>query len=399
MARGIDALLGEVLRGSHQLAPLEIGPAVAVKLEQLGFTDLAIYVADPEQRNLVPLPPATDRAPLGIDATLAGRVYQRSVWAREHRDPTRAWFPLRDGVDRLGVLLLAHDDFTDDLLVGCESVASLVALLLISKGQFTDDFELARRQAPMTLGAELCWSLLPPLSFSTETISVSAALEPAYRVSGDSFDYAFDGQTLHVAVFDGMGHDLDAARLTDLMVSGYRHCRRRGLALPESYRVLDQLLRDTFGNERFVTAQFVTLDTVTGSLELLNAGHPGPLVVRDRHVIDLRSDHPAFPLGLGDLDGAEPEPRTHSLQPDDRLLFYTDGLTEARAADGSLFGQERLIETVEAARNDTHVLAEALRRLMHTLGAFGDDDWHDDATLVMVHWTPRRDESSKGGRT
>jgi serine phosphatase RsbU (regulator of sigma subunit) len=147
-------------------------------------------------------------------------------------------------------------------------------------------------------------------------------------------------------------------------------------------------LCEEFGIGRFVTAQLATFDVTTGRLDLVSAGHPGPLLVRERHVIDLQADRPAVPLGLGDLDVGELTIRSHLLQPDDRLLFYTDGLTEARAPDGSLFGVERLVETVERARGDTHVLAEAVRRLMHTLGAFRDDVWRDDATLMMVHWTP-----------
>jgi serine phosphatase RsbU (regulator of sigma subunit) len=105
-------------------------------------------------------------------------------------------------------------------------------------------------------------------------------------------------------------------------------------------------------------------------------------------VIDLQAARPALPLGLGDIGTGEIDVRTRSLQPGDRLLCYTDGLVDARGPDGSQFGVERLVDTVERARDDTHVLAEALRRLMHTLGAFRDDVWRDDATLVMVHWTP-----------
>jgi serine phosphatase RsbU (regulator of sigma subunit) len=79
-----------------------------------------------------------------------------------------------------------------------------------------------------------------------------------------------------------------------------------------------------------------------------------------------------------------------SLRPDDRLLMYTDGVTEARSEEGALFGEQRLIDVVERARKDTDLLAEAVRRVMHDLGTFRGGDWRDDATLVVVHWTPDR---------
>jgi serine phosphatase RsbU (regulator of sigma subunit) len=77
-----------------------------------------------------------------------------------------------------------------------------------------------------------------------------------------------------------------------------------------------------------------------------------------------------------------------SLEPGDRVLLYTDGVTEARAPDGSLFGEDRLVDVIERARNETHVLAEAVRRLMQAVRSFHGERWRDDATIVMVHWTP-----------
>lgn len=394
VAVAVESLVARLLREEHELAPLEVRPLLTREVMDLGFDELGVYMVDPEQRVLVPMPPNDGDDPIGIDSTLPGRVYQRAVVVRETADASRVWFPVRDGIDRLGAMMLAHPSWDDELVAACESLAAVVAGFMVSKGQYTDDFTCALRTQPMTLGAELCWSLLPPLSFATEMVRVSAALEPAYAVSGDSFDYALDDQILHVAIFDGMGHDLEAARLTELMVSGYRHGRRRQLPLDEAYVALDELLRDAFGAGRFVTAQLATLDVSNGRLDVVSAGHPGPLLIRAGHVMDLQAERPALPLGLGDLDVGVLEVRTHSLQPDDRLLFYTDGLTEARAPDGSQFGVERLVETVEHARADSHVLAEAVRRLMHTLGAFRDGEWHDDATLVMVHWTPGHAPSS-----
>jgi len=384
----MQALLGRLLEDSHEMAPDDLVPLLTRELDPLGFVDVAVYVADHEQRVLVPLPPIDGRDPLGIDSTLAGRVYQGGATARTGSDPERLWVPIRDGVDRLGVFMLARSSFPDELVRPCEHLTALVAQLLVSKNQFTDDFHLARRGRDMTLGAEVRWSLLPPLSFSCARVYVAAALEPAYGVSGDAFDYALNGDELHVGIFDGMGHDLEAALLTDLMVSAYRYFRRRSIPLEETYARLDALLRETFGGDRFVTAQLAVLDTKRGELRLVNAGHPGPLLVRRGRLTNLRGQRPSLPLGLGDLGVVDVVEQTHSLEPNDRLLFYTDGLTDARAPDGSLFGEHRLADTVDRAFSEQHLPAEAVRRLMHALGAFHDDDWRDDATIVMVLWTP-----------
>ena len=158
------------------------------------------------------------------------------------------------------------------------------------------------------------------------------------------------------------------------------------LSLEDMYAAIDQLLRDRFDDGRFVTGQLAVLDVARGELRLLNAGHPGPLLIRRGRVISLRGRRVALPLGLGDVGDGDVTEQVHALEPGDRLLFYTDGLTEARAPDGSLFGEHRLADTIERACSDQHPAAEAVRRLMLTLGEFRDHDWRDDATIMMVQW-------------
>jgi serine phosphatase RsbU (regulator of sigma subunit) len=381
----MHALLGRLLDEAHVLAPADLLPLLQRELEALEFTDVVVYLVDHEQRSLVALPPSKAE-PIGIDGSLGGRVYQSASSALVGTDPVRLWLPIRDGVDRLGVLLLARTAFDDDLVAACHQLAALVAQLLLSKNQLTDDFVVARRRRDMTLGAEIRWGSLPPLTFSSEHVSVAAALEPTHEVSGDAFDYALNGDVLHVGVFDGMGHELESSLLTELTVAAYRHARRRGASPAEMYAEIDELLRARYDDGRFVTAQLAALDVARGELRLLNAGHPGPLLVRRGRVLNLRGRRVALPLGLGDVADGDVTEQVHALEPGDRLLFYTDGLTEARAPDGSLFGEDRLVDTIERACSDQHLLAEAVRRLMLTLAEFRGHQWHDDASIVMVQW-------------
>ena len=120
----------------------------------------------------------------------------------------------------------------------------------------------------MTLGAEFRWALLPPISFSCEAVSVAAALEPPYEVAGDAFDYAINGDELHLAVFDGMGHGLEASRLTNLTLAAYRHARRRDVDIEKMREELDGVVAEVFGSERFVTAEIGVLDTCPASSAL-----------------------------------------------------------------------------------------------------------------------------------
>ena len=209
------------------------------------------------------------------------------------------WLPLIDGAEQLGVLYLRTPAISDELLRRLEDVAGLVSELIVSKTQYGDALVLARRQGQMTLAAELRWAMLPPTTFSADRVALACVLEPAYEVAGDAFDYAFNNDILHLAVMDAMGHGLEASRMANLATAAYRTARRRGLDLSHTYRLVDDALRDQFGDEHFVTGQFATLDTISGVLRWVNAGHPPPLLLRGgRATIELRGE-PGLPLGLG----------------------------------------------------------------------------------------------------
>ena len=350
-------------------------------LRDCGLDEAVIYLADHEQ--------LATRSPSAARAASDARHQHHGGGTRgpdgdTHRGRRRRWLsplaPMRDGVDRVGILAVQASECDAGLVTGCRYVATLAAELLISKGQFTDRFQVSQRSRTMVLGAELVWDVLPPISFSTDQVHAAAGLEPAYDVAGDAFDYALNDDVLHVAIFDGMGHDLDA-RLTNLALGSYRHCRRRAVPLAETYAELDDIVAGAFGPEHFVTAQLAEIDVGQGSLELVNAGHPGPLLQRRGKLVTSRPPTISRPLGIG--DGRPPSISRSSLEPGDRLLFYTDGLTDAVAPDGTRFGEQRLSDTIERACSEMHAPSEAIRRLLHSFVEHRGATWRDDATVVM----------------
>jgi hypothetical protein len=262
-------VLGHLLDASHDLAPDQIVAAVARAGRALDAEDVAIYLVDYQQTLLVPLPDGTDRTPLEIDTTLAGRAFAAiAIQEADAASRRRLWLPLLDGAERLGVLSLTLPRADDALRVQCSRLATLVAELLMTKGQYTDSHSLTRRRQPMGLAAEMQWQLLPPLTFVTPQVVIAGLLEPAYEVAGDAFDYALNGDTAHLAVIDPVGHDLTATVLAAVTVGSYRHSRRAGLDLADTYAAADQAIASQFGGERFVTGQLAQLDCVTGQVQL-----------------------------------------------------------------------------------------------------------------------------------
>jgi serine phosphatase RsbU (regulator of sigma subunit) len=378
-------LLGLLLEASHDMAPDELVAVVARAGKAVDAEDVAIYLVDYEQTLLVPLPDGGDRTPLEIATTLAGRAFTGiAVQEADTESGRRLWVPLLDGAERLGVLGLTLPSIDDALRVRCRWLATLVAELLMSKNQYTDAYSMARRRQPMTLAAEMQWQLLPPLTFVTARVVIAGLLEPAYEVAGDAFDYALDGDTAHLAVIDPVGHDLTASVLAAVTVGSYRHSRRAGLDLEATHAAMGQAIAGQFGGERFVTGQLAQLDCVTGELQWVNAGHPLPLLVRGAKVVDTLACHPVPPLGVG---VGRPEVASAALEPGDRVLFYTDGVTEGRNLAGEPFGEARLADLLVRATLAGQPAAETMRRLAHAILAHQGRTPRDDATMVFLEWT------------
>jgi serine phosphatase RsbU (regulator of sigma subunit) len=296
--------------------------------------------------------------------------------------------PVRERAERIGVIECGFAEVDDDLLALCDDLGLLAGHLVHTSGRYTDLIELRRRRRPMNLAAEMQWDMLmPPLAFSSPELAIAGILEPAYFVAGDAFDYSLNGELFDFAILDAMGHGVHSTLASTLALGGFRHGRRRGLALTVIAEQIDDALVEHFDGDGFVTGHICQLDVATGDLRWVNAGHPPPLLVRGAKVVGEMKAEPCFPLGLGIQITEVGQVR---LQPGDRVLFYSDGVVEARPQGGLQFGVERLIDDAEEFLGSSLPVAEVLRRLVRRLREHRGGDLEDDATLVFLEWQPLR---------
>lgn len=382
--------MARLLRHSHVLAPDQLCDAVVDYFRPVGVHLAVVYLVDMQQGWLRPMPGAhaADRPAQAIDATLAGRAFQlaRPQVTEAADGRPRLWLPVLDGSERLGVLELVVDGADGRSIDRYSTLASLLGLLIVSKSKYSDTYAQVKRVRPMQLKAEMEWAFMPPLSLATDRAMVNVAVEPAYEVGGDAFDYSLAGDLLHVALFDACGHDLTAGIAASVAMAACRNSRRAGAGLEEIAARADEVIHVEFGPRRFVTALLCELDLSTGRFSWIPCGHPPPLLVRRNRATEL-SRPPRPPLGIPPDDDGHYR-QVQQLQPRDRLLLYTDGVTEARDATGREFGVPRLVDFVNQHAGEGVPTPEALRRLGRAILAHQSGQLSDDAIIVQVQWQP-----------
>jgi sigma-B regulation protein RsbU (phosphoserine phosphatase) len=392
---GWDAVIVELLARAQRAQPDALATEINQAVLPLGL-DITIYLIDHEQERLWALPENGKPTPpsIPVDGTLAGRTFTmvESHPGRDENDIYRVWVPMVDGSERLGVAeFVAHDGPADpDRFAGkCAVLLGLVGHLLTVKMPYGDVIQKVRRTRPMSAAGELILQMLPPLTYSCHRMVVSAVLEPSYDVGGDAFDYAVDGEIARLAVLDAMGRGLKAALASAAALASLRAARRDGQGLCAMARAADAALIEQFPDLRFVTGILAELDMDTGLLRYVNAGHPAPMLIRDGRVVRTLTGGRRMPLGVD--DGAL-EVGEETLEPGDRLLLYTDGVTEAYGRDGERFGAGRLVDVAERCMAAGLPGPETLRRLARTVLEHQGGRPSDDATLLLFEWSPEAAE-------
>jgi serine phosphatase RsbU (regulator of sigma subunit) len=329
---------------------------------------------------------------LDVDDSAAGVAYrqQRAVHVAGQApgagppDSTVTYLPVSMRTERLGVLAVVQrgPNETDRLDV-LNDVAQILAYVLTGARRYTDEFETLRRRRDLGLAAEIQWELLPVLAYELPRFSIAGALEPAYDIGGDTFDYAVSAQLLTVSITDAVGHGLRAAMLSSLTVAAMRNARRGGRTILEQAQTANRHLTEQFARAEFVTGLILELEVATGQGSVINAGHPPPLVLREGavSVVNLAPDPP---MGLS----PDTEYRLQSIRllPGDRLLLLTDGVDEAHDVGGPEFGLGRVADMLRSHAELPPV--EFVRRLTRTVTDYRSGPLADDVTAVCLDWYP-----------
>ena len=324
---------------------------------------------------------------------LPGSIYEQVLCSQELAvvQEGGGWLvlvPVTERGDAIGLLELFLPHRPDRPTVGdLVSGAHALAYVLIASRRHTDVFELAQRDLPFSLAAEMQRRLLPP-SYTIEggPFTVAGWLEPACTVGGDTFDYSVDREYLYASITDAMGHSNKSALLATLAVGSFRNSRRSLASPADQADIANAALLAEASPDQFVTGQLMRVRLADGVVEFVNAGHPPPYRLRAGSAVelDLTVD---LPLGITDTNYHTQEFR---LEAGDRLLLVTDGFLDRNAV---LVDLPKILEAT-ATRHPR----EVVRELADDLLDVADGNLRDDATVLCLDWYgPEGQRNAIGG--
>jgi len=221
--------------------------------------------------------------------------------------------------------------------------------------------------------------LLPTTTPQVQGIDLSVTWLPADGVGGDCFDTLGFGNVLGVSIADIAGKGLPAALLMSNLQAAVRAFAQDAVSPASINNSINRLLCRNMASGRFATFCYARIEPASSRIVYSNAGHNPPLLIRPDGTVEKLGEGG---MVLGIFPDNQYEQAEMTLTVGDRLLFYTDGITEARNPEGDEYGEDRLAEVALAVREGS---AETIKDAVLTnVNAFTNGKFEDDATLIVV---------------
>jgi phosphoserine phosphatase RsbU/P len=308
-----------------------------------------------------------------------------------------ALFPLSAHGATIGVLGVVKKEpfgFDSDLHSAMAAFSDLVSVALENSRLIGESLRRERFEQELTVARNMQNSLLPSLFPLADTYDIAARSLPAYEVGGDYYDMVpVDATRVGIAVGDVSGKGISAA-LYMAQVKGIFQSLSPHFGAPrEVLTRMNTTLCHTMDRRWFISLTFALLDTGTGLLRYARAGHCPLLYISRGSARFLRPAGMGLGLDASARFGDSIEVEEVSLQPGDVIVFFTDGVTEARNAVDDEFAEERLAAAVLERGSDTPaVMVDAVLDAVHRHA--GSTDAADDRTVVVLRWLGPRSAAS-----
>lgn len=369
-----DGATVDALHVLDEVPPHLIGDQLVAEARRAAGVAVALYIVDLDGSRLLRLA-GTDDFPEELDAppALGPEIVPEGLPAYH--------VTLRDVLPRCGVepLWLRGRVIGLMLYVGepatsLDDIAKQGAAALALAGDYTDFAESARRRKPTTAAAEVQLGLLPPRIARVSGAQIAGGLLPSYEVGGDWFDYVENRDGVWLAIADAKGTGAAGAGVSAAVLGALRAARRSGRDLVGAMKAMDEVVGTLGGRD--VTAITARWHAPTGSFAWINRGHPIGHVIDSNGVMSPLEGPVGTPLG----DGSENVVSVVTLEPGDRIVLVTEGITGRTVEGGGAFGVEGLRKAVEG----TGTAAATAMAIQQAVVECWTEPLEDDACLIVL---------------
>lgn len=289
--------------------------------------------------------------------------------------------------DKIKGLELGAVDFINNVVDQGELLARLRTHLKVQS--LTNDLmisneELIRKQSALdddlNAAALIQRSFLPPANLQLKNLELASLWMPANTIGGDIFNILRCGQEKFIAYMaDVSGHDVPSALVT-MSLSQFFHQQNGDTT---SFASPIQTMRDLNNQypferfNRYFTIFYIVLDIAKTTFTYICAGHPPGILLSKSKGLKLLESGGTI-IGLGDVDFEE---GSEALSDGDKVLIYTDGVTERKNHNGEMYGPDRLYSLLEKARDKP--VAEIVDSIQRSLNEFGQDSRSQDDISIL----------------
>ena len=293
--------------------------------------------------------------------------------------------PVRHRDEPLGAMILGPKltggKFSREDLFLLETLANQTGAAMRTAALYAESVKRVALEEELTLARQIQFRYLPTTFPAWSNLEVFGTNQPSKQVGGDYFDVVEVGGDLLAAIADVSGKGVPAALVMSMMQASLRTQAGEGRSPSDMLERINRLMLERGETGMFATGFLARLDRATLTLRYTNAGHNPPLLLHADGGVEILQ---RGGLLLGVFEDPRLEEGAIQLARGDRLLLYTDGVTEARSPEGVFYDEERLAAFLRALPTGLHAREIALAVKDDVRAFTGTDDFEDDMTLVVL---------------
>lgn len=370
----------------NKVPPHLLGEQIVAEAQRLGgVTSVALYVVDIDGSRLLRLHgPAEFPSELPVSLGVGPELPRSAIASLRHvvggQMPGAAVVPMYLRGRATGALIAvgAREEALQDL-------ARQGAAALGLGGAYTDVYAMAARRQRISPASEMQQNLLPPRVARIGGAGLAGNVLPSYDVGGDWFDYAENPDGAWIGIADCAGTGTRAAGLAAVLLGAFRAGRRNERDLAETVDLMDRTLTELQVPEATATALIGRWHAPASTFTWINRAHPSPILISGDGRVEELDGAVGEILGVAGDAGGQPggvPANVRRLDPDDRVIIYSDGICDRLRADGTEFGSAGIVAAARTAPNPT--AANTVNAIEEAVLGASSDPLTDDATLIVL---------------